>query len=135
MDQDLSKSVKLATPTIVVATDDTPIVSSIVDTAGFDALMFAIGTGTLADAAATFTVLVEESDASNMSGANAVADGDLVGTEAAASFTQADDGITRKIGYTGSKRYVRLTITPSGNATSAPICIMPILGHAKKAPQ
>ena len=40
---------------------------------------------------------------------------DLLGTTAGASFTFSDDNKIAKIGYIGSKRYVRLTVTPSNN--------------------
>lgn len=102
-------------------TDNTPTVSSIIDCQGYDAVTLAYVTGTLSDADATFAVLLEESDNSNMSSQNAVADEDMVsmtaGTapETAGAYTFADDGETRAIGYIGSKRYIRLTITPSAN--------------------
>ncbi|MBN8960568.1 MAG: hypothetical protein J0H71_05505 [Rhizobiales bacterium] len=97
-------------------TDNTPIVSQIVDRAGFDGLVFALNIGVNTDANATFAVLVEDGDAANLSDAAAVADSKLTGTEALAGFTAAaDDNKVRKIGYVGSKRYVRLTITPTGN--------------------
>lgn len=117
-----------------VGTDDTPLVGTIIDRQGYDSLTYAIQTGTLADAAATWMVLLEESDASDMSGAAAVADADLIGTEALASFTQAGDGKCLKLGYRGAMRYTRLTITPSGNAGNAPISAMAILGHPHLAP-
>lgn len=100
---------------VAARTDDTAIVSTIADMQGYGSCEFVIVTGTNTDADATFTVLVEESDAANMAGANSVADADLLGTEALAGFTFADDAETRKIGYIGTKRYVRVTITPSGN--------------------
>ena len=46
--------------------------------------------------------------ATSGSGFAAVADADLIGTEAEAGFTFfADDGETRKLGYIGNKRYTR----------------------------
>lgn len=102
-------------------TNDTATVSSIIDTLGYDKVTLAIVTGTNADADATVTALLEEGDASNLSDAAAVADADMVsmtnGTapEAAASYTFADDGETRVIGYLGTKRYIRLTLTPANN--------------------
>lgn len=118
----------------VVATDDTAIVSQIIDCAGFDGVEFAIITGTLADADATFAVLVEHDDASNLATAAAVADSQLLGTEAGASFTFAADNVTKKIGYIGTKRYVRLTITPTGNIGNAPVAAVAIMGFPKLAP-
>lgn len=118
----------------VVATDDTAIVSQIIDCAGFDGMEFAIATGTLADADATFAVLVEHDDASNLATAAAVPDSQLLGTEAGASFTFAADNVTKKIGYIGTKRYVRLTITPTGNTGNAPVAAVAIMGFPKLAP-
>lgn len=118
----------------VVATDNTPLVSQIIDCAGFDGVEFAIATGTLADADATFTTLVEHGDAANLSDAAAVADANLLGTEAGASFTFAAADATKKIGYIGSKRYVRLTITPALNTGNAPISAVAVLGFPKMAP-
>jgi hypothetical protein len=120
---------------VAARTDDTAIVSSIIDVRGYDSLMFAISIGTNTDADATFTALVEEGDVSNLSDAAAVADADLNGTEALASWTFADDTETRKIGYRGSKRYVRLTITPSGNgAGNIFLAGVAILGNAHLGP-
>ena len=103
----------------VSVADNTPAVSQIIDMQGVSAMMFAILTGSVADADATFAVLIEEGDNAALSDAAAVADADLVSTEALASFQFDDDDETRKIGYKGIKRYVRLTITPSGNASAA----------------
>lgn len=108
------------------ATGDAAVVSQIIDMQGIDSLVFAIATGSLADVDATFTVLVEESDDSGMSGATAVADADLLGTEALASFTFAGDDKCYKIGYKGSKRYVTCTITPANNTGAALLCVIAI---------
>lgn len=113
----------------------TPLVGAVIDKQGFESLAYAIVTGTLSDADATYTVLLEESDAGDMSNANAVADADLIGTEAAAGFIFSDDGVTRKIGYVGHKRYTRLTITPAGaNSGNSPIAAIAILGDAHTRP-
>ena len=79
------------------------------------------------DADATFTVLLEESDASG-SGFAAVADADLLGTEALAGFQFDDDNECRKLGYIGSKRYTRLTITLVNNASAALLSAICVLG-------
>lgn len=117
----------------VVVSDNTAAVGTVIDRAGFDSLEFIILTGTLADSDATFTVLVEHADA-NFSGEAAVADAQLLGTEAEASFQFDDDGEVRKIGYRGGKRYVRLTITPANNTGSSPIAVCAVLGHPIVAP-
>lgn len=108
-------TLKRAISPAAAGTDNTAIVSQILDTRDFAAVMLAINIGANTDADATFTVLMEESDSSNMANAVAVADTDLNGTEALASFQFDDDNELRKIGYNGNKRYIRATITPSGN--------------------
>ena len=97
-------------------------------------ITYVIATGSIADADATFTVLLEEGDASNLSDAAAVADADLIGTEALAAFQFDDDNECRKLGYKGSKRYTRLTITPVANASAALLSAVALLGHASSAP-
>jgi hypothetical protein len=94
-------------------TDNTAIVSQVADLKGYDGCMLAINIGANTDANATFAVLIEDSD--DNSTYAAVADEYLNGTEALAGFQFDDDNEMRKIGYNGIKRYVRATITPSGN--------------------
>lgn len=115
-------------------TDNTPIVSEIIPTKGYGSLVFFILTGSLADAGATFTVLVEDDDDVAFGTAAAVSDDLLQGTEALASFTQADDNKVFKIGYAGHKPYARMTITPAGNAGDAYIAILPVFGDPASAP-
>lgn len=118
----------------VSVADTTALVGEIVDKKGFESLTYVIATGSIADADATFTVLLEESDDSGMSGATAVADADLLGTEVLAAFQFDDDNETRKLGYIGSKRYTRLTITPVANASAALVSAVAVLGHPQLAP-
>lgn len=115
-------------------TDDTAQVSSIADLKGYGSCMLAIITGTNADADATFTLLVEHGDAANLSDAAAVADEYLNGTEALGSFTFADDGEPRKIGYTGTKRYVRATLTPANNTGNLFLGGVWVLGNPARQP-
>jgi len=118
----------------VSVADNTAQVGQIIDRRGFDSVTFMIATGSVADADATFTVLLEESDDSGMSGGNAVADADLIGTEALAGFQFDDDNECRKLGYVGGKRYLRLTITPANNASAALLAAVAVLGHPALAP-
>lgn len=115
-------------------TDNTAAVGTVVDSFGYDSVSYVIATGTNTDTDATFAVLLEESDVSG-SGFTAVADGDLIGTEAAAGFTFADDNELRKLGYKGGKRYTRLTVTPAGNDSgNIFIAAVAILGNPRSAP-
>lgn len=120
---------------VAARTDDTAIVSTIVDTAGYGSCEFVIVTGTNTDADATFAVLVEDGNNSSLTDNAAVADAQLLGTEALAGFTFADDAETRKIGYVGGKRYVRVTVTPTGNgAGNIFLAGLWVLGHPANAP-
>lgn len=118
----------------VSVADNTPQVGQIIDMKGYDSLTYIIAIGSVADADATFTVLLEESNDSGLSGATAVDDADLIGTEALAGFQFDDDNETRKLGYKGSKRYTRLTITPANNASAAVLAAVAVLGHATAKP-
>jgi hypothetical protein len=115
-------------------TDNTAQVSAILDRAGFNAVALALVTGAESDADATFTMLLEEADASDMTGAVAVADKDLKGTEALASFDFAGDNVCRKLGYTGGKRYLRATLTPANNTGNLFLSGMWVLGKPAFAP-
>ena len=116
-------------------TDNTAFVSQIADTYDHDSLTFFALLGSLADADATFTVLVEEGDDSGLSDAAAVADADLIGLEANASFIFGDDNKVAKIGYKGTKRYVRVTITPANNTGNAYVAGMWLKGHPRTLPK
>lgn len=120
---------------VAARTDNTAIVSAIIDTRDYGSCELVLITGTNTDADATFTVLVEDGDASNLSDNAAVADAELLGTEVLASFAFGDDVETRKIGYIGNKRYVRMTVTPANNAVGDIfVAGVAVLGHAKLGP-
>ena len=136
--RDLMNNVNLkrAISPAAAGTDNTAIVSQIVDTSGYESCTLAIILGANTDTNATFSVLIEDGDVSNLSDNAAVADAQLIGTEALAGFTAAsDDNALRKIGYVGRKRYVRATITPSGtDSGNIFVSAVWILGHPMNAP-
>jgi len=115
-------------------TGDTAKVGEIIDRQDAQALEFIIQTGSLADADATFTVLVEDGDNSVLSDNAAVVDAELLGTEAGASFIFSDDNKVAKIGYLGNKRYVRLTLTPANNTGAVLVSACAILSSLRAAP-
>lgn len=106
-----------------VGTDNTALESSIIDVSGWSYLEWEIFTGTIADADTTAVVLVEGSNASDMTGAVAIGDDDLQGLEADAGFQFDDDDEVRKIGVKNLEyQYYQLTITPSNNTGNFPVC-------------
>ena len=135
-----SIQVKCVLSPVATPADNTAQVGQIIDRLGYDGLTYVIAVGAVPDTDATFTVLLEESDAANMAGAAAVADADMIsqtsGTapEAAASFQYDSDDQVRKLGYIGNKRYTRITITPASNASATLIAAVAVLAHPSVAP-
>lgn len=120
---------------VAARTNNTAIASSIIDRQGYDSLTFGIAVGTNTDADATFAVTMEHGNDSGLSDTAAVAAADVSGTLALAGFDFGDDAESRKVGYVGAKRYVRLTITPSGNDSgNIFIAALAILGNPVLAP-
>lgn len=115
-------------------TDGTVLTTTILNTIGFESIELLISTGVLADADATFAVVVNESNDSAMAGANVVATTDLLGTTALASFNFAQDAAVLKIGYVGNKQYIQATVTPTNNTGSAPISAVWVMGHPAYVP-
>jgi hypothetical protein len=113
-------------------TDNTAQVSTVADLKGYQSCMLALIFGTNADSDMTYTVLIEDSD--NNSSYAAVDDAYLNGTEVLAAADFGDDGETRKIGYTGIKRYVRATITPANNTGNVFIGGVWVLGSPSRQP-
>lgn len=125
---------------VVGAADNTASVSQIIDRQGYDSAAFLIALGAIADADATFTVLVEHGDNAALSDAAAVPDAELLSQtpgavpEVAAGFTFASDNEVRKIGYLGIRRYLRLTITPANNTGTWAHSAVAMLGNPEHAP-
>lgn len=118
---------------VAATTDNTAYVSQVIDRQGFDSLEFVWLAGSLADVDATFTLLVEESD-SNFSGST-VAAADLLGTTTGGAPLLSSDNQVGKIGYKGTKRYVRVTITPAANTGNIFLAGVWVLGCPRSAPQ
>lgn len=114
--------------------DNTPWTSAIINTAGYDSLTFLLSTGVQVDPDATFAVKLLAGDASDLSDGAEVPASDLVGSLSLAGFDFSADGKTRKIGYVGGHRYVRLTVTPSGNTGDAFLSAIALLGHPHVVP-
>ena len=137
MAQDLHNNIKcsLAEPPVAAQTDNTAIVSAILDTNGFNSHEFVGILGTNTDADVSFTVLMEEGDNSSLTDNTSVADGDLLGVEAL-GLDFADDNKVFKLGYKGTKRYIRVTVTPADNAAgNIFFAAVWIQGHPTEVPQ
>lgn len=102
----------------------------IIDTQGYESLEFIVFSGARTDG--SYLPLIEESDASDLSGSNAVDDEDLLGTEVAATIAAANT--VKRIGYRGHKRYVRLSLVSSGVTSGATLGAVAVLGKAMVRP-
>lgn len=136
MRQDLHNNISVVSVIDPVdhGTGDTATVGAIIDTQNCRGVEYVLMTGSLADADATFTVLLEEGDDAALGDNTAIADANLLGTEAGASFTFAEDNTVIKIGARGTKRYQRLTLTPANNTGAALIACAGILYGLRGAP-
>jgi hypothetical protein len=98
-------------------TSSTTTAGNIIDMSGFEGLEFFIQSGARTDG--TYTPLIEEGDEDDLGDAAAVADENLLGTEAAAAVAAANT--VKRIGYRGHKRYVRLSIVSTGVTSGATV--------------
>lgn len=104
---------------LAIINSDTTTNGAIIDTEAYDlgivfnfiCTVFGVG---------TYTPVIEESADSGMSGANDVADANLVGTEAGAALSAvtAAGANLNSIGIVGTKRYVRVKIASVTSTTT-----------------
>lgn len=103
-----------------------------VDLQGFESATLVIQAATVTDAQ---TLTVEESD--DNSTYTTVADDDFVGGKTAGdafkAVAAAEDDVCRKVGYKGTKRYLKVGSTGAG-ATGAVYGVIAVLGHPRHAP-
>lgn len=105
--------------------------SPIIDRQGFESVEFAYQSGASATVADKITPVVFEAAATGDS-FTSVADADLLGTEAALTLTTAA-GVIGRVGYRGSKRYLKLKLYGTGTATAI-VAANAILGNPHQAP-
>jgi hypothetical protein len=109
--KDLHNDISITTAIALTAVADGEDVAGVsIDRQGSDGLEFIFQVGAYTDG--SVTPLIEESD--DDSDYTAVADADLTNTEASAALTAA--GVS-KIGYVGSKRYVKATAVTAAAST------------------
>lgn len=113
----------------------TDITGEVIDTQGFEEVVFVLQTDAIAASSLDAQLLISEDDDSGFGTSSAVDDADLVGTEAATAIDEDDDKVTKKIAYVGSKRYVRCDLTVTTNNGTDVVACMAILGRPNVAPQ
>lgn len=96
--------------------------------AGYQSMMFVIQTGTLTDG--TATVVLQDSDDGSAWATAATAD--TQGTVPTIAATA--DNVIYEVGYKGTKRYVRLSITSAGTTTGGIFGAVVVLGTPRRFP-
>lgn len=119
---------------VVVTNSNAAQVGQIIDRQGFESLTLLIMLGALG-AGTSGAVSIEHGDDPALADTAPVGVNDLIGTLALASFVAADANGCKKVGYIGSKRYIRVTVTPAGNgAASIAFAVAALMGHANMVP-
>lgn len=131
--KDLKNNLKVVQAVAPAAlTQDTA--SSAIDRAGFGSVMFVMNVGTITDG--KWGLEISECDTSDGT-FTAVDDADLIGTEPTAleSGTGKGSGTAHKVGYKGSKRYLKATIKNKATSTTGAVAgVVAILGNPAHAP-
>lgn len=108
------------------------VASSLVDLQGYNALDIAIVTGTITDAgtASGYTVKLQHSDTTAAADFTDVTAADAINGTVSITSTldTADDTIIGRLGYVGTKRYVRVVAT---GTTSSAGALHPIAREAR----
>ena len=106
-----------------------------IDTQGYESLTFVIITGTIVDADATWTATLKDGATSTQTAHTQVGADFIIGSEALAGLTFANDSVCRKIGYKGGKRWASLELANVvANTGAIPIAIIAVLGDPKVRP-
>lgn len=104
--------------------------SGVIDRRGYESVEFLFNYSTAGASTDTVTPIIYESDTATTAGFAAVADADLIGTEAAVVISAAG---ASKIGYRGNKRYVGIRLYGVGHATGT-VGAVAILGNPNIGP-
>ena len=113
--------------TIAAITSNTTTSGATVDMQGYDACEFVVQSGTLTDG--SYAINVQHGDLANASDMADAATADLVGAEP--TFAATDDDKLKRVGYIGSKRYVRIQIVSTGTTTGGTLGAVAILGRER----
>lgn len=102
---------------------------AIIDTAHYESLEFYIQSGTITDG--TYTAQIFHGNDSGLSDAVQLTGEEVLGS---AVFILTDDNASKRIGYVGKKRYVRLRIVSTGVTTGGTLGAQAVLGTPHHGP-
>ncbi len=129
--KDLHNNIKVSTvlaPAIIDS--DTTTEGEIIDTQGFESLEFVLQTGELTDGA--FAAVLNDSDADDMTGEAVVAAAGLIGS--LPDFDDSEGDTVKRVGYRGSKRYVRLDVVSTTTTDGGLVGAIAIQSNPRNAP-
>ena len=121
-----------------VGTTGTGKTGKIIDLQGFGGVEFVLAYGSITATNAVFTAVVKEGDVTGT--LTSVADADLLGTEALAGLAAGartsgtGQNVTKRVGYKGIKRYVRVDAVQTGVTSVGCVGVDAILFNASTAP-
>lgn len=149
MRRDLHSNIKVVQHIAAAVVSATVTPASGVDLDGFDSAELVIAIGTAAGiATGGWDFKLQESDSLSTGFTDVTTAGDVL-YESAASPVQAPDGstgvfltvdaaaedeATYRVGYIGSKRYVRVVATATGSPGNTPLSVSAVLSHAHLVP-
>jgi len=152
--RDLHNNIKLVQHLLAAVYTSTQTPSNGVDRALFQSVEFVISIGALAGLAASppvgnWTFKLQESDSLSTGFTDVVTASDTItgGSQSPAGAVNASTGVfltvdaaaeddkVYRIGYIGTKRYVRCVATAADTPGNTPVSIVAILGHPLDAPQ
>jgi len=108
---------------------DTTTTGNIIDTKGFESLEFIMTSGVITDGA--YTINMQEGDESSLSDVATVAAAEVLGS---IDFALTEDNISKRVGYVGKKRYVRITNVSSNTSSGGVFSGVAILANASHQP-
>lgn len=134
---DLNSYIKVSrglSPAAIITGNGTST-TQIIDRQGFDSLCFVFAAGAVTDG--TWTVTIFEDSDPAMATETAVAAADLIGLASGAStFTIATGqaNTVKKVGYKGSKRYLRAKAVQAGATTGGFLAVVALQSSPAFAP-
>ncbi len=138
--KDLSSNINIisAIAPVAVGTTGTGQTSAAVDLKGYESAAVEASYGAVTATDAVFTVALTEADTTGGS-FTAVADADMVGDEDGAGLAAAvrvdgtTEKVTKRVGYIGAKRYIKVNISSTVTA-GTPIGANVIRGNPRRHP-
>lgn len=108
---------------------DTTTSGAIIDTAGFESLMFTFLSGTVTDG--DYVVQLWHGDDSGLSDAAQVDAEEVLGS---VTYAAADDDTAKRIGYIGKKRYAQVRVVSTSTTSGGVFSATAVLGTPHHAP-